>query len=389
VNSELYTVWEAAKPKGDFAAVLPLLEKSFELARREAELVGYKDHPYDVLLDKYEPGASIKTLKPTLTALGDRLAVMIPQIIPMFAGCPELDGNFPIAQQAELGKKVVTDLGYDLTRGRIDTTAHPFMTTLGANDYRIATRFNEKTYLSGLSGNIHEAGHALYEQGLKPELAGTGLGKFISLGIHESQSRLYENLIGRSRPFCEYLYRTLAAYFPEEQARTNPETIWKQSNLVKPSLIRIDADEVTYSQHIIIRTLLEEEVISGKLAVKDLPGRWNEMYKQYLGVEPPHAGVGVMQDVHWYCGLVGYFPTYVLGNLYGAAMMEKVRQEMPNLDTDIANGEFKPLLGWLRTNVHQHGRRYSAEELIQRITGAPLSSGPFLRYLEGKFDLKP
>jgi carboxypeptidase Taq len=384
-HSEAQSAWEQARPKNDFQAVLPHLEKVFDLARREAAYLGYAAHPYDALLDKYEPGATIATIKPLLVSLGASLATLIPKIEPQFAGVPAPQGNYSLEQQQALGHAIAEALGYDFTRGRLDTTAHPFMTSLGPDDKRITTRYHLNNYLSALYGTMHEAGHAIYEQGLVRSAAAVPLGQTTSLGIHESQSRLWENLIGKSRQFAEYLHGLLATHMPEEAARTTPESLWKQINRVTPSLIRIEADEVTYSQHIIIRTLLEEELISGALQVKDLPARWNEMYKQYLGVEPPTNKDGVMQDVHWYCGLVGYFPTYALGNLYGASMMEKARQDIPNLDQLVEKGDFKPLKEWLNRNVHEHGRRYTAEELITHITGSGLSSEPFLKYIQNKF----
>jgi carboxypeptidase Taq len=385
VESETQSVWEKAKPAGDFAAVTPHLERMFSLARQQAEYLGFKGRLYDGLLDQYEPGATLVSVKPLLLSLGDELAKVIPEIRKKFPEVSPPSGRYPIDLQRKLSERIAGDLGFDLSRGCIDEVSHPMMTTLGPHDHRVTTRYDEGDYQEGLTSVIHEIGHGLYEQGLPPEHSGRPLGESVSLGIHESQSRIWENVIGRSRPFSTYLHRLLGEYLPSEQAASSPETIWRQLNNVKPSLIRIQADEVTYSQHIIIRTLLEEEVINGDLPVRDLPGRWAELYRQYLGIEPSNDTEGVLQDVHWYCGLVGYFPTYVLGNLYGAAMMETAREALPTLDSDIEKGVFLPLREWLRSNVHAFGRTYAPLDLVRRITGKPFSSRPFLEYITGKF----
>jgi carboxypeptidase Taq len=385
VESETQSVWERAKPSGDFAAVTPHLERMFSLARQQAEYLGFKGRLYDGLLDQYEPGATLASMKPLLLNLGKELAELIPAIREKFPAVSPPSGKYPVDAQRRLSQRIARDCGFDLARGCIDEVSHPMMTTLGPHDHRVTTRYDEADYQEGLTSVIHEIGHGLYEQGLPPEFSGRPLGESVSLGIHESQSRIWENVVARSRPFSVYLHRLLGEYLPTEQSVTTPEIVWRQLNNVKPSLIRIQADEVTYSQHIIIRTLLEEEVINGDLPVRDLPGRWAELYRQYLGVEPKNDTEGVLQDVHWYCGLVGYFPTYVLGNLYGAAMMEIAREALPTLDTDIEQGVFLPLREWLRSNVHTFGRRYAPLELVSRMTGKPFSSKPFLNYITKKF----
>jgi len=278
---------------------------------------------------------------------------------------------------------VAGDLGFAFDAGRLDTTAHPFMTTLGPRDFRITTRYNESNFLPGLYGAIHETGHALYEMGLPPERVGTPLGEAVSCSIHESQSRMWENLVGRSRPFSVYLSGRVKEFFPD--FRLSPDELWRHANRVQPSLIRVEADEVTYGQHIVIRMILELALVEGEISVADLPGAWDDLYEKYLGVRPADYRDGVMQDVHWYSGSLGYFPTYALGNLYGAMMLQAAREAIPDLDGRIEQGEFCGLLSWLRESVHQHGMRYRGPELIRRIAGQELSAGQFVDYLEVKF----
>ncbi len=378
-----YHAWVKARPANDFKAVQPYLEKIYELSRRRCELVGYKEHPYDALLDIYEPGATTSVIKPLLLDLGDRLREIIPPICDKFCGNEELTGAYGESLQQELCRKVVGALGFDFGSGRLDKTAHPFMTSIGPMDFRITNRYYEKTFLPALYGTIHETGHALYEMGLPKEWAGTPLGEAVSLGIHESQSRLWENLVGRSREFCTYLSPIVVQMFHDDDM--TPDQLWSYANRVSPSLIRVDADEVTYSQHIVIRMLLEEMLITNELKVADLPGAWGDMYEKYLGVRPTDDKDGVMQDMHWYSGAVGYFPTYALGNLYNAMMMEKARADMPDLYQQIERGEFAGLLGWLHENVHRHGMRFHGRELIRNITGRDLSAQPFVDYLKGKY----
>lgn len=380
-----YNTWLKARPANDFAAVRPFLEKLVALRKRFCDLVGYEEHPYDALLDLHDPGLRTSVVKPLLLDLAESLREIIPPIADKFRNEPELTGHFPVGAQIEISKRVATDLGYSFESGRLDPTAHPFMTTIGVDDHRITTHYYEDNFLRGLYATMHESGHALYEMGLPKEHAGTPMGEAISSSIHESQSRIVENPIGRSREFCAYLSRLLPDYFPDEAAALDPETLWKRLNRVEPSLIRIEADEVTYCQHIVIRMLLEELLITDQLSVADVPDAWNEYYERYLGIRPPDFKDGVMQDVHWYGGSLGYFPSYALGNLYNAMMMESARTALPDLPAQIERGEFAPIIGWLRENVHRHGMRYRGSELIKSITGNELSARPFVQYLKGKF----
>lgn len=387
VTSEAYTEWTEARPANDFARVLPHLTRIVELARREAELVGYSEQPYDALLDAYEPRATLRTVKPLLLALGEELSRLIPAIIARADTPPSTTGVYPEVPQRALCERVLRDIGYRFDAGRLDKTHHPFQSSLGAHDIRVTTRFDETSYLSALATTLHEAGHALYEDGLPKEQRGRALGSAASLGVHESQSRFWENCIGRSLPFARYLHAILSSFFPEEAARCSPETIWRDSNRVARTLIRVEADEVTYSLHVIVRLLLEEALITGELEVVDLPQAWGDLYERYLGIRPPNDTDGVLQDVHWYGGMIGYFPTYVLGNLYAAPMLEAVRRAVPDLDERVGAGDFGPILGWLRTHVHAHGMRYSGPELVERISGSTLSVAPFLAYIRSKFGL--
>ncbi len=380
-----YCIWAQARPKNDWAAVEPTLAKIVALNRRRADLVGYEEHPYDALLDIYEPGARLSQVKPLLLDLAEQLKAMIPAIAERFSAEDRLEGDFATECQQRFVARVAADLGFDFGQGRLDTTAHPFMTSIGPYDFRITTRYHEDNLLSALYGTIHETGHALYEMGLPKERAGTPMGESVSLGIHESQSRFWENLVGRSRDFCEHLLDVMKEYFPEQTRHLGCDDLWKRVNHVEPSLIRVEADEVTYSQHIVIRMLLEERLVTGDLNVPDLPAAWDDLYEEYLGIRPPDYKDGVMQDMHWYSGSIGYFPTYALGNLYGAMMMRKAREDLPEMPDQIRAGELAPMLNWLRENVHRHGMKYRAHELIRHITGRELSDKPFVEYLRGKF----
>lgn len=377
-----YNTWVKARPLDDWKAVEPILGKLIDLNKRQADLIGYEDHPYDALLDIYEPGMKLAQVKPLLLGLAESLRELIPAIVGKLGDAGLPSGHYDVDKQERLCRRVAADVGYDFESGRLDKTAHPFMTTIGPRDFRITTRFFEDNFLPALYGSLHETGHALYELGLPPEKAGTPLGDTVSLGIHESQSRFWENLVGRSPEFSVYLRGVIEEFFPEE---ADADGLWRLANRVSPSLIRVEADEVTYNQHIVIRMLLEEALVTDRLSVADLPGAWNDLYEKYLGIRPSDFRHGVMQDVHWFSGSIGYFPTYALGNLYGAMMMEKAREDLPNMPNQIRSGEFAPLLGWLRENVHRHGMKYRAHELIEHITGRELSDKPFVEYLKKKF----
>jgi carboxypeptidase Taq len=381
------SAWEQARREDHFAHFQPWLARTFELKRQQAEALGYPQSPYDALLDDYEPEE--------LTAnVGRVLAELREQLVPLVAAVaasgrqPDtslLKRNYPIDVQESLGKEAAAAIGFDFARGRLDVTAHPFCTTLGPHDCRITTRYDAHFFNAAFFGILHEAGHGIYEQGLPPERFVLPLGEAISLGIHESQSRLWENLVGRSRAFWQHFHPAAQKRFPAALGDTGLDAFHFAVNDVRPSLIRVEADEATYNLHILIRFEMEQALLSGDLPVADARSAWKEKYRQYLGIAPPSDADGVLQDVHWSAGLVGYFPTYTLGNLYAAQFFAAADQELGGLQAQFARGEFQPLRNWLREKIHRHGQRYSAAELVKRVTGRELSSGPLLAHLKGKY----
>ena len=296
-----------------------------------------------------------------------------------------LDQDFPVAEQEELGRQVLEDLGFDLEAGRLDVAVHPFCSGTSRDDVRLTTRYSADWLPGSLFGTIHEAGHGLYEQGLPEDAVATPAGGSVSLGIHESQSRLWENMVGRSRAFSTHYLPRLKALFPMQLQNVNLDDFYAAVNQVEPSLIRVEADEVTYNLHILLRFELERDLFEGRVEVKDLPSVWNERMQQYLGVCPPDDAQGVLQDVHWSFGLMGYFPTYTLGNLYGAQFFHQAQQELPDLEGQIGRGEFGGLKTWLNDKVHNRGSRLRASELVEEVTGEKLSADYFTNYLEAKF----
>ena len=295
-----------------------------------------------------------------------------------------LHRSFPVEVQERFGREAAAAIGFDFARGRLDVTAHPFCATLGPHDCRITTRYDPQFFNSAFFGILHEAGHGIYEQGLPAEHYGLPLGEAISLGIHESQSRLWENLVGRSRAFWTFFYPLAQQRFPAALGNTACDEFYFAINDVRPSLVRVEADEVTYNLHILIRFELERALLDGDLQPSELPGAWNEKYRQYLGIAPPDDRTGVLQDVHWSAGLVGYFPTYALGNLYAAQFFAQAKADLGDLEDMLGRGEFRPLLDWLREKIHRHGQRWSAAELVQRVTGRPLTAKPLVEQLRAK-----
>ncbi|SIQ75019.1 carboxypeptidase Taq [Alkalispirochaeta americana] len=379
--------WVAARKANDYDQFKPWLERLIELNRELADHLGYRETPYDALLDQYEPYTSTAEVAEVFGTLKEGLIPLVQKIASRpLADHSFLRHSFPVEGQKQLSQEVMLALGYDLDQGRLDCSAHPFTTTLGSRDVRITTRFNEKLVESGLFSTIHETGHALYELGVGEDLAGTLLAEGTSLGIHESQSRMWENMIGRSRAFWSHWLPRMAEIFPDQLEGVSLERFYRGINRVEPSLIRVEADEVTYSLHVILRFELEQALISGDLPVDDLPGAWNQGMKELLGVVPRDYSSGVLQDVHWSMGAFGYFPTYALGNLYAAQFLKALERDLPALWEGIARGEYAPILGWLRQKVHRHGKCRSAGELVREITGGPLDSSVFLEYLWGKYD---
>ncbi len=386
VSSLAKDAWVQARKESKFAHFAPHLEKLLDLKREVAEKIGYETEPYDALMDEFEPGARAADVQQTFDELRDVL-VPIVQAIADAAQQPDtalLELECGQAKQAEFGRFIAEKMGFDFEAGRIDTTTHPFCSGTQPYDVRITTRYDEHYMPMSLFGIMHEAGHGLYEQGLNPEHAYTPMGMSVSLGIHESQSRMWENLVGRSRPFWGHYYKQLQETFPA-LANVALDDWYFAINTVRPSLIRVEADEVTYNLHIMLRFDLERQMIRNKIRVKDIPAAWNDMMKKMLGITPPDDAQGCLQDIHWSMGIFGYFPTYALGNLYAAQFFQAAMRALPELDVQLARGNLKPLREWLREHIHQHGQRYRAEELVKVVTGNALSHEPFIDYLNTKY----
>lgn len=379
--------WVEARRASDFKRFRPQLEEIIRLKREEAAALGYQETPYDPLLDDYEPGESTANVARVLSELRKALVPLV-QAIADSTQRPDASlvaRQYPVAVQESFGTHVAKAIGFDFDAGRLDVTDHPFCTGLGPGDVRITTRYDEHAFSDAFFGILHEAGHGLYDQGLPREQYGLPLGEDVSLGIHESQSRMWENQVGRSRAFWEFFFPQAQAAFPESLGNVKLPDFYGAINDVRPSLIRVEADEVTYNLHILIRFELEQALIEDRLQVADLPGAWNEKYQQYLGITPPSDAAGVLQDVHWSAGLFGYFPTYALGNLYAAQFFRQARADLGDLDASFRCGDFVPLLDWLRQHIHSHGRRYSPAELVERITGLPLQHEALISQLTQKY----
>jgi carboxypeptidase Taq len=380
--------WERARARSDWASFAPHLEKIVRLQRETAEHLGYEDHPYDALLDLYEPGSTKARLQEMFEELKTELVPMIREIsaLPHEDRSRPLNGEFDEAKQEEFGRRVISAYGYDWRRGRLDRVVHPFCAPLGGpSDVRITTRFDPGWLSPALFAILHEAGHAMYEQGVDPTYSRSPLSGGTSMGVHESQSRLWENLVGRSRTFWSFYYPKLQETFPEALGEIDPETFYLAVNEVKLSEIRVEADELTYNLHILLRFELEVALIEDGLPIPELPAAWDAKMEEYLGITPENQAQGVLQDVHWAAGLVGYFPTYTIGNVLSAQFFEQATKAHPEIPEMMSRGEFGALLGWLRENVYRHGKRYDPDELVERTTGRPLDTMPYLRYLKSKF----
>ena len=381
--------WQEARRNDDFASFAPVLEKMVELKRQQAEALGYAEVPYDALLDEFEQGELTSRLTKILGALRDELVPLVAKVRES-GRSPDislLERTYPVDLQRAFGRSAAQKIGFDFNRGRLDVTAHPFCTGLGPNDCRITTRYDENFFNGGFFGILHEAGHGIYDQGLRADQYGLPLGEAVSMGIHESQSRMWEIMVGRGLPFWKYLYGSARQTFRGALAGVPLGRFYGAVNDVRPSLIRVEADEFTYNLHILVRFELEQALISGELKVADLPAAWNEKYRDYLGITVPSNADGVLQDIHWSAGLFGYFPTYSLGNLYAAQFYEQADKDLGGLDRQFERGEFQHLGKWLKAKIHTHGQRYTASELVERITGRPLSHEPLLKHLRAKYDL--
>lgn len=379
--------WARARAADDFSVLAPVLEEIVRLSRQKAEALGYPRTPYDALLEEYEPFERTDHLATILRNLADELQPMVRAIARSDHEAPVhlLQASFPASVHESFGTGVAERIGFDFRRGRLDATDHPFCTDLGPHDVRITTRYNEKYFTSSLFSILHEAGHGIYEQGLPADAFGLPVGEAISLGIHESQSRMWENLVGRSRPFWEHFYPLAIKTYAPALNDIPLDEFYFAINDVRPSLIRVDADEVTYNLHILIRFELETALVEDQLRVGDLPDAWNDQYRRCLGIDPPTSADGVLQDIHWSAGLIGYFPTYALGNLYAAQLYEAADRELDGLDDQFREGRFDSLRQWLQDRLYRHGRRFTAAEVVQQATGRSLSHEPLVRYLRLKY----
>lgn len=386
--------WAEARKKSQYALFRPWLAKMLDLKRQAAACYMQgsagpargDDAAYDALLEDYEPGETTANLRRVFESLRGPLVELIRDIANSGRKAPVeiLQRSYPRDAQEKLARQASAAIGFDYEAGRLDVSVHPFCSGIGPGDTRMTTRYDEHWFGDAFFGVLHETGHGLYHQGLEPAHFGTPRGRYISLGIHESQSRLWENMVGRSRAFWQFFLPKARTAFPRTLAGVNDDQWYFAVNDIQPSLIRTESDEATYNLHILLRFELEQSLIRGQLSVDDVPAAWNEKMRQYLDLTPPDDAQGCLQDIHWSSGSFGYFPTYTLGNLYAAQFFEKAANDLGDLDGLLSRGDFSPLLQWLRQNIHHHGQRYKAPDLVKRVTGHPLTSDPLLRHLRRK-----
>jgi len=386
-GAQSFQAWTVARPADDFKMMLPYVEKTLELSRQYAEYLGPYDHIADPLIDASDEGMTVASVRAVFTELREQLLPIVRAIAEQpVADDACLRQYFPEPEQIAFALKVIKKFGFDFERGRQDKTHHPFETKFSIGDVRITTRLEEHHLGGGLFSTLHESGHAMYEQGVRPDFEGTPLANGTSSGVHESQSRLWENLVGRSRLFCEYWYPQLQAAFPEQLGHVELDTFYRAINKVERSLIRTEADEVTYNLHVLLRFDLELELLEGKLAVRDLPEAWRERYRSDLGMTPTDDRDGVLQDVHWFGGMIGgMFHGYTIGNILSAQFFDRAIHDHPSISAELAQGEYGTLHGWLTKRIYVHGRMYTAPELVERVTGGPMQVAPYIRYLRSKF----
>ncbi|WP_040215298.1 carboxypeptidase M32 [Clostridium polynesiense] len=384
--SDAEAAWEEAKDKNDFESFKPHLKKVIDFQKEFVEYYGYEGNKYNTMLDNYEAGITVERLDKIFSDLRDSIVELLNKIKNSTVKIDDsfFKEKFSKEAQKEFSLFVLEKMGYDFAAGRLDESVHPFTTNFGNKDVRITTKFLENEFRSALFSTIHEGGHGIYEQNVSDDLKGTGLAGGASMGIHESQSRFYENIIGRSRAFWKYFLPEAKKRFPQFE-NVDFEEFYRAINIVEPSLVRIEADELTYSLHIIIRYELEKALINNEITVEELPEAWNKKYSEYLGVEAHTYTEGVMQDTHWASGLFGYFPSYALGNLYGAQFLNKMLKDMPDMYEDIENGNLQNIYQWLKDNIHRHGAVYKPAELIKKVTGEELTSKYFVEYLNNKY----
>jgi carboxypeptidase Taq len=383
--SQAFHAWAECKEKSDFAGYAPFLRKHLDLARQEAAYLGYAAAPYDYLIDQHDPGMTTAVIEGLFGELKTELVPLMREIVssPVKAR-PDILRGFPVERQRAFLREVTERLGFNYRRGRIDVSLHPFCEGSGA-DIRMTTRFDENNPLSSLFGAIHETGHGLYEQGTRLEHQGTALGQAVGMAVHESQSRLWENQVARGRAFWRFFEGRFRDTFPKQLRAVLSDELYLAVNAVRPTLIRVEADEVTYNLHIILRFEVEKRLFAGTLAVADLPAAWNRLAQELFGLTPPNDREGVLQDVHWSGGMFGYFPSYCLGNMMAAQLWYRALADLPRLEEDFTRGDFSRLLGWLRRNVHEQGRRHDTQELVGVITGEPLTPKHLLRYLRERY----
>jgi len=386
VSSKAFEAWVQAKGMSDFSIFAPHLEKVVELVHKYISFFPPADHPYDTLLDDFEPG--MKTAE--VQAIFDALRPKQVQLIKAIKASRQVKDDFLHKKYNEkklmdFGVDVITKYGYDWSRGRQDKAPHPFETSFSVNDVRITTRYEADNPMAMLFSTLHESGHAMYEQGINPAFERTALAGGTSLAVHESQSRMWENLVGRSLPFWEHFFPAFKKTFPSQLDGVSVKSFYKAVNKVEPSLIRVNADEATYNLHIMLRLELEIAMVERKVAIKDLPELWNTKMHEYLGITPPNSARGVLQDIHWSGGAIGYFSTYALGNLVSAQLWEKINKDIRGLEDQIRRGNFSELLAWLRKNIHQYGQKYDPQVLVERVTGSKITAEPYVRYLTKKY----
>ncbi len=386
-SSEAVVVWQRARHESNFKSFAPYLKRNAEVSRKLAEAYGYADRPYDAFVNIFEPGMTTTQLETIFSELKATIQPLLRDIVERQSAVDDslLFQHYEPEKQLSFSLDMAKQFGYDLDRGRLDRSAHPFCQSMSRGDVRITTRVMPDFLSACLFAVLHESGHAMYEQGVSPRFAGTPLSGGTSAGVHESQSRLWENLVGRGRPFQDYLFPRLQKAFPSQLGNTDIETFYKAINKVYPSHIRVEADEVTYNLHIMMRFQLENEMLEDKVDIETLDEVWNERMRDYLGIAPENTGEGVLQDIHWAWGGVYSFPGYTIGNVIGTQLFAQAHKDMPDLNSDISKGEFSNLLGWLQTNLYQHGRKYEANELTQRITGEPVNTKAWTNYVRTKF----
>lgn len=387
LTSKSEIAWEEARKNNDFAAFRPYLERILDYLRQFIDYWGYENHKYNTLLDQYEPGITVQILDPLFADLRKKSVALLQAIQDRGKQIDTsvLRQTFPTANQRRFSEFVLRKIGYDFEAGRLDESVHPFATGLNPGDVRITTRFFENEFRSAIFGSIHEAGHAMYEQNISADLIGTPLSDGTSMGIHESQSRFWENMIGRSHEFWSCFYSDLQSFFPQQFGQVSLDSFHRAINQVEPSLIRVEADELTYNLHIMLRYELEKALIGGDLAVADLPGAWNDKMQDYLGIKPPNDADGVLQDVHWSGGSFGYFPSYSLGNIYAAQFESALRRDLPDYKESVKRGEFAEIKGWLGDRIHKHGKLLEPKQILESVTGESINADYLTQYLETKY----